>query len=363
MNGAVLAKSARNFLSAIEMKFNRRAGREFIPLEPGLLSIETSSYCNLKCRFCAYTKKQSPKVSMSDSFFQDCVRQAVALGYRNFELTPCTGDVFMDRHILNKFHFLEQEDAVEGYRFFTNFTIPRRRDIETLVALRKLSHLTISIYGHDLESFLAITGATERVYHRLVSNLEALLALQKKAPISLEIGCRSTRNAPRWPTSEVAKLVSRFKELGVPVRKAHVYNNWGGYVTNEDVRGLAIDITGADAMHKNGACLKLFTSVQIMATGIVNGCACRDVDATLRIGDLNQALLRDILSTSNRAYMQLIEEQQRNEFRPVCRSCDFYKSIYHNRSEYRKGGVPMQSLAQFKMSLGRAAGVTAKSVP
>ena len=34
--------------------------------------------------------------------------------------------------------------------------------------------------------------------------------------------------------------------MGVPVRKAHVYNNWGGYVTNEDVRGLAIDVTGEE---------------------------------------------------------------------------------------------------------------------
>jgi hypothetical protein len=88
-----------------------------------------------------------------------------------------------------------------------------------------------------------------------------------------------------------------------------------------------------------------------MATGIVNGCACRDVDATLRIGDINETPLRGILSTRNQAYMQLIEEQQRGEFRPVCRSCDFYKSIYHMRVGYLRNRMATQSLGQFKTQL------------
>ena len=85
--------------------------------------------------------------------------------------------------------------------------------------------------------------------------------------------------------------------------------------------------------------------------GIVNGCACRDVDATLRIGDLKERPLREILSSSNQAYMTLIDEQQRDEFRPVCKSCDFYKSIYHSRSIHRKHGSPLQSIDEFKARL------------
>ena len=42
-------------------------------------------------------------------------------------------------------------------------------------------------------------------------------------------------------------------------------------------------------MYEGGACVRLFTTVQVMATGIVNGCACRDADATLRLGDLNES--------------------------------------------------------------------------
>ncbi len=81
------------------------------------------------------------------------------------ELTPCTGEVFMDRHIFNKFQFIEDRPKVEAYRFFTNFTIPNRTNIKRLPRLNKLKNLTVSIYGHDLPSFIAIRKSTEKVYN------------------------------------------------------------------------------------------------------------------------------------------------------------------------------------------------------
>jgi MoaA/NifB/PqqE/SkfB family radical SAM enzyme len=342
----------RNACAAVEINVNRYLGRELVPRQRDTLHIETSSFCNLKCRFCAYDKKQSPKVSMSDAFFFDCIEQALELGYNRFEMTPCTGDVFMDRHILNKLEFLEAHPGVVGYSFFTNFTIPGPKRIERLLRLQKLVGLTISIYGHDRETFIAITRSTESVYKRLLANLAVLFEGLGNKKFVLDFGFRSTRNVPRRPVSDIMRMLERFENAGIHVgRSDALYNNWGGYVTNDDVRGLAMDITGADAIYKRGACARLFTTVQIMATGIVNGCACRDVDATLRIGNLKERPLREILSSRNQAYMNLIDEQQRGEFRPVCRSCDYYKSIYHSRSIHRKNGSALQSVEEFKARL------------
>jgi uncharacterized Fe-S cluster-containing radical SAM superfamily protein len=351
MNPFVFAKTAKNALSMLEINFNRLIGRELVPLNTDVLNIETSSLCNLECRFCAYIKKHSPKVSMKDAFFADCIEQAVAMGFRRFELTPCTGDVFMDRHIFNKFEFLERHPEVEAYHFFTNFTIPKLANLERLIRLDKLRNVTISIYGHDLESFVAITQSTEKVYARLMANLQFLYDRLDRVKFNLDIGIRTTRDAPRRPASDLMRLLEKFKQRGIKARRAHVYNNWGGYITNADVQGLAIDITGPEATYKAGACTHLFTTYQIMATGVVNGCACRDVDATLRIGDMNERPLREILSPANPAYMQLIEEQQRGEFRQVCKSCDYYKSVYHKRAIHRKNGVGFQSIADFKRRL------------
>jgi len=351
MNPFVIAKSAKNALSKVEINFNRLAGRELVPLQTKILNIETSSLCNLECVFCAYVKKNSPKVSMKDAFFKSCIEQATAMGYTQFELTPMTGDVFMDRHIFNKFDSLETHPTVEGYHFFTNFTLPDRDEIYRLVRLKKLNNLTVSIYGHDLQSFIAITKSTEKVYKRLRDNLESLLALMTEKTFNLDIVIRTTRDAPRKPSSDVMKLLERFREHGVHTRSSHVYNNWGGYVTQADVQGLAIDVTSSEGTYKRGACSLLFTDYQIMATGIVNGCAARDADASLKIGDLNEMPLNKILSPENPVYMRLIEEQQRGEFRSVCKSCDYYKSIYHTRKRQRKDGTKFQTIEEYKNRL------------
>src|SRR5690349_23664061 len=113
----LFVKSVRNWRNGLLMRLNRRAGREYIPGPRTALAIETSSICNLDCCFCAYPKKQSPRVVMSADFFRNCVSQALDLGYNDFDLTPCTGDVFMDRHLFDNIAFLESEARVQTYSF------------------------------------------------------------------------------------------------------------------------------------------------------------------------------------------------------------------------------------------------------
>lgn len=354
MRFRVLATIIRNAIVRMEIMANRVLQREFIPAGAGVFHIETSGACNLKCRFCAYEKKTTPKVSMPNDLFFDCVEQAVRLGYTRFDLTPSTGDVFMDKRVFDKFAYLDGHSKVEEYSFFTNLTIPKTEMLVRLMPLRKLRQITVSVYGHDLKSFVAITKSTEQMYRRLLNNLETLLALKDRCRFDIAVGFRSTFDVPGDDASELLKILRRYMEAGISVRPSHgVYNNWGGYITQADVEGLDMHITSTELTYKFGACVKLFDSVQVMASGVVNACACRDVDATLRIGDARKERLADIISARNAEYMRIIDEQQAGKFRPVCAGCDFYKSIYHQRSEYRRVPTPMVSLRQFKEKMAR----------
>lgn len=331
---------------------NRRLGREYIPHPFRNINIETSGLCNLKCRFCAYEKKTLPRATMTNDFFGRAAAEAAAMGYENLDLTPTTGDIFMDRRILDKMRFLDGLDGIRQYTFFTNFTIPDRAVLERVFSLKKLARVNISLYGHDLESFTAITQSTEKVYHRLAANLESLFELEPPEGCVVEIGWRSYRNAPSGAETGLLPLLRRLREeRGIQSRRSRVYNNWGGRISQNDVAGLDIVIQDGE-VYKKGACALLFSRLQITANGIVNGCACRDVDATLRIGDLNEAPLREIVSTRNPLYMKLIEDQQRGRFKPVCRSCDFYKSIYRNRRTYKNDPKPPVRLSGFYRLLG-----------
>ena len=88
INPKIISRSIRNAAFGLEVRLNRLLMREFVPPHEHTLAIETSSLCNLKCRFCAYDKKQGPRLSMTDAFFIDCVTQALDMGYREFNLTP-----------------------------------------------------------------------------------------------------------------------------------------------------------------------------------------------------------------------------------------------------------------------------------
>ena len=349
MNTAALATGLRNLLVRIEIGVNRALGRQFIPRDRTLFHIETSSACNLKCRFCAYTKKSTPKMSMSYEAFVDTVEQALALGYTRFELTPCTGDVFMDKTLFAKLDFLERDPRVASYEFFTNLTIPKPDGTRRLASLKKLKHLTVSVYGHDLESFLKIAGGTPMLYKRLLANLDALLEIMPQASFEVAIGLRSTLKRPKGAATDLLQAVERFRAAGHDIwLSPGIYNNWGGLITQNDVAGLDMYVNSTEGAYKLGACEKLFDSVQVMATGVVNACACRDVDATLAIGNVNEEPLEKIVSPDNPRYMAIIEAQQRGEFAAICKSCDFYKSIYHHRSHYRRQGIATITLDEFK---------------
>ncbi len=345
------------------LNVNRLLHREYIPNITEQIYVEPTSICNLSCRFCGYGRKKTPKTVMAHDRFCDYVNQATAIGYSEFNLTPLTGEVFTDRGLLDKLLFLEQHPQVSGYSFFSNFTLADDDIIARLFDLAKLKGLTVSLYGHDRDSFITITRSSEKVYRRLIANL---LALEKRIPsrrFTLEVGWRSERGFERtasWQRSELRPIIERFRKThGVRVRISREYNNWGGLIRQEDLEGLDVRIRRPTDVYKNGACALIFFRLLLMADGRVNACACRDVDGTLCIGDLEEQPLREILSVGNDRYMELIEEQQEGRFRPVCRDCDMYKSIYRRRSAYRSHRRPPMTLAEVYGELGaRTAGRT-----
>jgi MoaA/NifB/PqqE/SkfB family radical SAM enzyme len=146
---------------------NRTLHREYIPSITQSIYIEPTSICNLRCRFCGYRKKQSPKCVMPYERFCDYVNQATELGYTRFNLTPLTGEVFADRRLFDKLAFLDQHPRVLGYSFFSNFTLASPQIVEQLFTLKKLRKLTISLYGHDRDSFTAITWNDESLHNLL----------------------------------------------------------------------------------------------------------------------------------------------------------------------------------------------------
>ena len=144
MKRAYAMKIGRNLRQALDDQHQSRARPRVHSGVGDSISIETSSVCNLDCRFCAYVKKQSAKVTMAKELFRDCVEQAVAMGFCRAHLTPCTGDVFMDRGLFDKLALLDEHPGIVDYGFFTNFTIPDRQTISSACSSSRTCRSSIS---------------------------------------------------------------------------------------------------------------------------------------------------------------------------------------------------------------------------
>jgi MoaA/NifB/PqqE/SkfB family radical SAM enzyme len=344
-----IRSNLKHLKKKFKIEINRYLGRSFIPHIRTHLYIEPSSICNLKCAFCAYDKKMTPQMNMSNQFFFDVIEQAIEMGYQRFGLTPITGELFMDKNVMDKIEFLENHPKVKLFHFYTNFTILDEDRIKRVSELSKLAYMAISIYGHDRESFVETTKSTPHVYQRLVNNLRTLYSICDNFKARLEIGWR-TRDSFSLSQNYDSNLVDIIKKLksdkSISLSFTKYYDNWGGLINQGDVDALDITIRQAKDVYKKGPCALIFYKQQIMADGRVNACACRDANATLCIGDLKQTPLKEILSASNKYYMQLIEEQQRGRFNVICQSCDFYKSIYQTSRRYKNNMMTLEEFFQ-----------------
>ena len=286
----------------------------------------------------------------NETFFK-IINEATEFGYDTFGLTPIVGEVFVDNNFIEKIKFLENNPKVKSYSFFTNFTLANKNIIDELIKTKKLKELFISLYGHTRDSFLKFTGSNEKTYNNLISNLKYMheQIIKKNFSFKLSFGLRTHQSFNlKKCESDLCQII---KELLVASNN-HIlvnktYYNWGGYISQEDVKELDIVINKGLDMYKKGACSLIFYKNQVLADCRINACACRDVNATLAIGDLKSQTFKDIYSFKNLDYMKIIKNQQKGKFNPICRYCDFYRSIYKNYEVYEKYRKKQMTLKNF----------------
>ena len=268
---------------------------------------------------------------MDIDLFKDITNQSLELGYKNFGLTPTTGDIYMDKKIDEKLDYLETLCKLEGYYFYTNFIATTENKILKLFNYKKLTNLGLSIYGHDEDSFIKFSKGTKNSYLILLKNLNFLYDQlnNRKYDFEIELTQRTSRNYNLENfNNELSIILKKIKaKKNVKYEINHSFTNWGGLVKEKDISDLNIKFQ-TELTKKTGSCSLIYSRLTIGANGLVNACACRDANFSLQIGDIKKDSLRKIISYNNPKYKELIVKQEKNEFSEVCSKCDFYRSIY-----------------------------------
>jgi radical SAM protein with 4Fe4S-binding SPASM domain len=323
---------------------NKLLKREYILPVLNRINIETTSICNLKCGFCAYDKRDlnsHPRTTMSRELFQRSITEASKLGYKRIGLTPTTGDAFMDKGFIEKLEVIEADDIIDSCYFYTNFIPCSESQIESLFSFKKFFLLAISIYGNDEESFCKFTKGNSVGYKKLVSNLNFLSNLldSKKLHFEIRINQRCKEgfylSEDNNELSRAIKNLAKKDKVAISHTYTHIYDNWGGKVSQEDVKDFGVDLKEGH-FRKLGPCTMIFSRLNIGANGTVNACHVRDADYTLKIGNIKEKSLKEILSSKNEKYLEIINAHKSGNLPKVCKSCDVYSSIYEypGRSDY-----------------------------
>lgn len=289
---------------------------------PAALLIEGTNICNAECVFCAYPQMQRPKTTMPMEIFKKAVDEWTAMGQTVVGLTPIVGDPLLDRHLFERLDDLFSRPTITGCHFFTNAIFMRPDMPERLAGYGRRLTLLFSIGGFDRETYGRIMGVDR--FDEVSRNMKLLVEAKARlnSGMNLEIRPRAPKAGEKGEFWDYLKKIEA--EGLLRMGPSTPYDNWGGQIAEETLREAGLPPAPAPA-HR-GPCRHAITGPVVLADGRVNACCCRDVEATLVIGDLKVEPLNDILSGSR--LTDLLKRQARGDFPEACRRCTFYESVY-----------------------------------
>ena len=309
---------------------------------PRGLHVEGTNICNAECVFCAYPLMERRKQTMSMEDFERVVDEYLAMGGRSVSLTPIVGDPFVDKHLFERLDHLVGLEGVRQISFYTNAILMDREKCERLMAYAGKLHVHVSWGGFDRETWNRIMGVArfEKARDALLDFLEVKAATGADVPFTLALRCPdSACSGPLWERLKAYEREGLVEIAGMPD-----YDSWAGAIAPEALR--EVGLSPRKMPYKRGACELLFTKPVVLANGDVNACACRDVEAELTVGNVNETPLAEIWAGPG--IDEIIERQERGDFPDVCRRCTYFVSVYNSRKSrtFPRDGQPSGNWAE-----------------
>ena len=247
---------------------------------------------------------------MSTEMFKKVVDECVKAGKIRFSLTPRMGDLFLDKDIMNKLHYLENHPDVEYFFFATNLLSATQEQLKELLEFKKL-YLEISLYGLHKKQYEEITG--KNLFNKFLDNLIFLkffMSHEKFPNITFYV---------RWGREYLKKpLKSILLELEIintcKISYDEIDNfNFGGLIPEG---GLENEHPVID---KKGVCPTAYTGC-ILPNGDYNLCYMNDVFNELTLDNIFVTPLSEILQSDKRK--DIIDKMEKDTYAGICIKCN-----------------------------------------
>lgn len=161
-----------------KMKFKKTFSHNDM-CRPLFLHIETVNICNLRCLICPCEKMTRKQETMSMEMFKKVINDYTSLGGGDVIMTPQTGDVFLDKYLIERIHFLKSQPTINNIGFVTNAVMAYQyTDDELDYIVNSCLRIKISIYGMDEDEYSLMTRR-KGVYDQMVCSIQRIMKLKK----------------------------------------------------------------------------------------------------------------------------------------------------------------------------------------
>jgi hypothetical protein len=288
---------------------------------PHTLYIEGTNICNAKCAFCAYPQMQRPYATMPLELFKKAVEQYLELGPGEIDLTPIVGDPFVDKFLFERLDFLFHNAKVRRFHFYSNAILMKPEHAERLMNYGERFMLCCSFGGFDRKTYATVMGVDK--FDEAVAAIKNVIQMKKdkRAKIRIQVSLRTPRGNAK---GEFWDFLCKMRETGmITIESVDDFDNWGGAISDSALAAAGL-VPKPPPVH-TGPCRRLFTGPTVLSDGRVNACCCRDVEATLVIGDVNTQSLGEILK--GEPLKALVKRHERGDFPEICKLCTRYEAV------------------------------------
>jgi len=302
--------------------------------------IEATNICNAACKFCAYRVMKRPAGVMELVDFRRYVDQVVTAGVTTFDLTAIVGDPFTDKYLFERLEYLKRRSA-KTISLTTNAIAMSPAKTDALLSFGDSFGgdvvIRISFGGFDRETYREIFQVDR--FYRVVKNIVHLLEKQQELDsrtICVELEVRCPLSKLEGPTYRLFQEYESRQLLTIHrrVNRNLSYGNWGGAIAPEDLESVGLRAARTPRRFFGPCDLMFSRGVIVMLDGTVNACACRDVEVSLPIGNLNDAEFMEVIRGERR--YQLMVDMMENRIPPFCRNCSEYRSIFSPDADFHR---------------------------
>ena len=293
---------------------------------PLLLQVETVNICNNLCIICAYRDQERIKSTMSIDLFKKVIQDYTDLGGGRLSLTPCVGDVFLDKHLATRLKYLETIPQITELLVTTNAVLASSIEEEELrYIVGRFSKIGISIYGCEQDEYEKMTQ--KKTFDKMVEGIRRIVLVAKEQ-IALEFRLfqkRTTEELFRWVCDVVLpdmapEEVARKTRINSNIT---TYANWGVYNSENTPLPDPAAWAPSKRCEQKSQCLIPMLACIVFSNGNVSFCCCDNFNDApeLRLGSIVDSSLAELYN-SERA--RQLWDWQNNGTPEFCKNCSFH---------------------------------------